>query len=115
MVETVRHALVAPRIAIIFRASHGAAQVSLRRPVGVVRDNQVEKTIVVIIKPGGSDAERVARLGAYSRDLSHVRESPVAIVVIQRIAARGAEKQIFIAVVIVVANRNPEVESQGFP
>ena len=51
-------------------------------------------------------------LVADSGDLRDVGESSVAVVVVQRIAARCADEQIFVAVVVVVADRDPEVEIQ---
>ncbi len=53
-----------PRIAVIFIALGGAAEVGLRSPDCVVGDDQIEQAIVVVVEPCGGDAQGIGRLAA---------------------------------------------------
>ena len=109
------NARVAARIAVEILVVHHAAKVDQRGPHGVVRNDQVQQAVVVVIEPGGGDAERVLRLDANAGTGCHVGERAVPVVVIQRIPAGGAQEQILIAIVVVIANRDSEVEIEVRP
>src|SRR5689334_9548532 len=110
VIETMRHTLVPSGIAVILSAPHSAAQIRLRRPVGIVRHDQIEKAVIVIIEPGGSDAERIGRLRPDSRLFGDISESSVSIVVIESVSTGSAKEEVFVAIVIEIAHRNSEVE-----
>ena len=88
--------------------------VGLRRPEGVVGDDQVEQAVVVVVEPGGGHAEGIRRLGADAGSLGHIGKGAISVVVIESVPAGAADEQILIAVVIVIADRHAEVEVQIF-
>src|SRR6478736_5592858 len=106
-----RHASIPSRITIIVAATIRAAEIALRAPDGVIGDDQVEQAVVVGIEPGGGYAERIWGLGADSRARRDVRECPVPIVVVQGVSAGGTKEEVRVAVVVIVAGRDSEVEA----
>src|ERR1022692_273939 len=98
-------------MAVIFLTVHGADLIDLRRPDRVIGDDEVQLAVVIVVEPGGGDTEDILRLPD-SGALRNVGERAVAVVVVQRIASRVAEEQIFVAVVVVVAGSHTEAESE---
>src|ERR1019366_3052112 len=64
VVKAVRDVDVTARIAVVVAAAHGAMDVRLRSPDGVVGNDQIQQPVVVVIEPGGGHAERVGRFAA---------------------------------------------------
>ena len=110
VVKARRHALVLPRVAVVFGAAHGATLVGLRRPGGVVIHDQIEQAVIVVVEPGGHHTQRAGRFAADAGGRRHIGESAVAVVVVKRVAAGAGNEEVLVAVVIVVADGHAEVE-----
>jgi hypothetical protein len=83
VIQAVRDIGIDLRMAIVFLAVCGADFVGLRGPDGVVGDDQIQLAVVVVVEPGGGDAQNILRLGDAGA-LGDVGESAVAVVVVKR-------------------------------
>ena len=110
-----RCSIVGLRRAIGFvRPIQSAKEVGLGRPLQVVDDEEVEVAVTVIVEPCGSCAElfRAAQAG-WDR---HITKGAVAVVTKQSVLAQGADKQIVVSIVVVIADRGSHpigLESQA--
>src|SRR5206468_8546171 len=100
-----RRALVRFRRAIRLRgAVERAPQVTLRSPLDVVGDEQVDLTVLVVIEPGGRGGEiRIVDAGS----LGYVAKLSATFVMEQAVAFERGDVDVFLAVVVVVGTGNP--------
>src|SRR5260370_14390359 len=99
-------------IAVILDDGGRAAMVGFRSPQRVVRDDQVQQAVVVVIEPGRADAERSRRLGADSGYLGHVRKRAVPVVVIEGVPPSATNEDVFVTVVVVIADGDAKVVAE---
>ncbi len=78
------------------------------RPLHVIRDDQVEFAVAIIIDPGGAGREFVR--SPQSRGLGHIGEGAVAVVVEEMALAERGDEEVVEAVVIVIADGNSQAE-----
>ena len=101
-IEAIRRRTVGPRPAVVARAgSVGAGLVACEREIQVVRHEQIEIAIAVVVEKGRARApERIA----HARVARHIGERPVSVVAKQRIRSEARDEEIQVAVVVVVAD-----------
>ena len=81
-------------------------------PLQVVDDYKIEQSVIVYIDPGGGDRPQrsILRIGlVQARFGCNIAERSVPVVVIERVAINARDKDIFVAVVIVVPNSDAGV------
>ena len=83
------------------RAIQRAPQIQLRAPLHIVRDEQVQLAVAIVIEPRRAGAE--ARV-LNARALGHIAKFSVALVVKKMIAIERGDVHVFAAVVIVIGN-----------
>ncbi len=87
-------------------------------PLQVVDDEQIEQAVVVHVDPDGGNRPKWAILGidplVEAGLLCHVGERAVAVVVIERVAVDAGDKDIRVAIVVVIADSNANVEAGSF-
>src|ERR1035437_3944773 len=86
----------------------------LGRPLHVVDYEQVQISVVVVIKPTRADGPSLAKPGMDTLEPrldGHVGEGTVAVVMKQLIPVDAGHEHILISVVVVVANRDPHAVS----
>ncbi len=106
-VERVRERLVVFRIAVGAQLAGQAYRVLVHFPLAVVRDEQIEQAVVVVVQPGRGGGPHL--LAAQGRALhpgfvGDVGEGAVAIVVQQLVAGDVRHEEIGPAVVVVIAH-----------
>src|SRR5450631_422008 len=85
-------------------------------PVAVIRDDQVEVSIVVIIEPGGSDRPQFSSLSigpAHTRRLGYIRKCAIAVIAVKRVPMNSNDVEILEAIVVVVANGDAHLISMA--
>src|ERR1039457_1974429 len=106
-------------MAILAMAIALAYGLMIKVPLQIVEDDEVEQSIIVHINPGARDCPERPVLGIGLIKTSfggYVHEGPVTIVVIERIALNARDKNVFVSVVIVVANCDSDiVASSRYP
>src|SRR5215467_1432073 len=110
MVQSVRHADIGCRAAIDLRFAPPAAAVHFGRPLCVVRNNQVEKTIIVIVEPRSLYAQCISLRGSQPRLVRYVGEGPITVIVIKRVSSSVRDEKIRPAIVVVVGGRHSVAE-----
>src|ERR1700722_667780 len=88
------------------RIQAAAYRVGARLPVAVVRDQQIEVPIVVVVDPAAGYGPRRTIEGTWTsqtRLLSNVAKCSVTVVVVEKITVHTGDKNVFVAVVVVVA------------
>src|SRR5580658_5935983 len=73
----------------------------LRVPEHVTRDEKIEMAVVIVIEEAGRAAPASGRYARFGR---YIRESPVAIIVIERIFSVVGDVEVGIAVIVVIAD-----------
>ena len=106
--------------------SHGGAIIRLaggrvtllvapQREVHVIRDEQIEQAVAVVIQPGGAGRPALVVHAGLARDIG---ESPVAVVVIKNVRAEVGDVEVLETVVVVIPNRHAhavaDVPDAGF-
>src|ERR1700760_1357440 len=84
------------------RAVKGAIEVSLLRPLNIVRDHEVKFAGAIVVDPGGTGGELVR--SPHARCLAHIGEGAVTVVVEKMALSQGRDEKIVEAVVIVIAD-----------
>src|SRR5208282_923568 len=102
MVELCFLTFVVVRIAVrtITGAAFSAPEVGLGSPLDIISDNEIEPAIFVVVKPsctGGPSA-----FIGYTGFSGNVRESSIAVVVVENRAAVAGDVQIGVTVIVVV-------------
>src|SRR5579862_1733078 len=90
----------------------GARGFMLEVPFHVIHDQQIKQTIIIYIDPDSADGpERpVFRIGFVEPGLCrYIGEGSVSVVVVERIFVHTCDKNIFVSVVVVVADRHADV------
>src|SRR6185503_13446357 len=85
-----------------------AHPVVLRRPVQVVRYEQVEVSVVVVIEPGGANGPELPAGGGsppHAGTFGHVREALAALVMVEDVAVHARHIEVAPAVVVEVGHR----------
>src|SRR5581483_6508330 len=83
-------------------------------PTQVIHDEQVEEPIVVYVNPGGSNRPERPVLFVRLRETGFCRdigESPVAIIVVKRISIDATHKNVFVSIIVIIANCDTYVET----
>src|ERR1700716_4191260 len=88
------------------RAIERAVEVGFLGPLHVVRDNEIEFAVAIVVDPGGSGRKLVR--APESRGLGDVCESSVAIVVEEMALTDGGNENVVEAVVVVVPDGDAE-------
>ena len=103
-IQTIGCRAIGSRSAVIARARPvRAGLVTGEREIQVVRHEQIEIAIAVVIEEGRARApERIA----HARVACHIGERPVSVVAKQRIRSEARDEEIQVAVVVVVADRD---------
>ena len=103
------HGAIRARAAVVARARRVVALlVGRRREVDVVRDEEIERAVAVVVEERGAGAPSGIREARLLRD---VGERAVAVVVKERQRAERRDEQILVAVVVVVADRGAHAVS----
>src|SRR6185437_5827814 len=92
--------IVGMAIAAHARTVFAAPEIAIRRPVDVIRDDEIKMTIIIIVKPRGAGGPSASI--SYTRALRNVSESAVSVVVVQNAAAVSENKQIGKAIIVVI-------------
>ena len=82
-----------------------AERVFVEPPDAIIRHEQIEQAVVVVIKPGGTNGPNLAALGADAADSCrkrHVSERAVTLVVKELVVVDADDVEILPAVVVVV-------------
>src|SRR5262249_4232921 len=79
-----------------------AINVLLRRPLNVVRNDEIEFSVAVVIDPGCACAELLHTCNA--RSLRNIRESAITVVVKESALTDCSDENVVVAIVVVVAN-----------
>src|SRR6266700_847487 len=90
------------------RAVECAKQISLQRPLHVIRDYQIKLAVAVVIYPCGAGGELIRP--PHSSGLCCIRKCAVAVVVKQVALTERSDEQIVEAVVVVISDSNAEPE-----
>src|ERR1039458_323131 len=92
----------------IFRLVHElAGGLVIEIPAEIVDDEKIQETVVIYVHPGAADGPKrpVFLVGtSESRFLGHVGERSIAVIVVERVPVDAAHKDVFISVVVVVAD-----------
>ena len=90
-------------------------------PLQVIDDDEIEQPIVIHVNPGSGDGPKPSKLrigfveAGFGGD---IREGPVSVVVIERVAIHAGDKNVLISIVVVVADSHAGVvagpEKPGF-
>ncbi len=86
------------------RAIDGAVEVGLRGPLHIVRHDQIEFAVAIVIDPDSAGRELVRT--PEPRGFGHVRKRAVAVVVEEMALADSSNKDVVEAIVVVVADRD---------
>ena len=108
------HALV-HRWTTVFLALliHEAMNICLRSPYGVICDDQIQQSIIVVVKPSTANTQYVPRLLIETRTLGHLRKRAIPVVLVKRIRSRIADEQVLVAIIVIISSRNSKAEDQG--
>src|SRR5580704_924589 len=90
------------------RIQAAAYRVDARLPVAVVRDQQIEVPIVVVVDPAGGygPCRPIERTWtAQAGLLRNVAEGSVSVVVVEKITVHAGDENVFMTVVVIVAYR----------
>ena len=107
-----RRSLVRLRSAVGFvRSVERAVQIALLGPLHVIRNDQVQLAVPVVVHPrrAGGKFIRVPT----SRGLGHIGERPVTIVVKEMALSERGDEEIVVSVVVVVADRRAEAKHRN--
>lgn len=74
-------------------------------PLHVSEHDQVQQAVIVQINPGGARRPPAA---SHSRLCGNVGECAVTVVVVQFVASIAGHVQVFIAIIVVIANGDPK-------
>src|SRR5579864_1872171 len=114
--ELIRRGLVHLRMAIVGMAVSDADGLVREVPLQVIDHYEIEQSIVVDVDPGTGNGPERAVLGVglvESGFRRHIGEGAVAIVVVERVAVDASDENIFVAVVVVIADRNAGVVARA--
>src|SRR5438067_1231012 len=81
-------------------------------PLQVVDDYKIEQSVIVYIDPGGGDRPHrsILRIGLVQARFGYsISERSIPVVVIERVVMNARDKDVFVAVVIVVPNSDASV------
>src|SRR5271163_3082669 len=114
--ELVWERLVKLGMAVFRLAFPLAVRLLVDVPTHVVHDEKIQEAVVVDVDPSRADGPQRPVLLIRLREssfLGDVREGAVAIVVVERVAMDAAVKDIFVAVVIVIADGDADVVARS--
>src|ERR1035438_3838404 len=102
-------------MAVIGRSLKQAERLVAIGPLQVIQHEEVQEAVIVHVHPGSGNGPqraefRVATL-VQSRFLRDIGERAVAVVVIQRIPVNARDKQVGVAVVVVIAGSHADVKA----
>ena len=92
-------------------AVEGAEQISLNRPLHIIRDYQVEFAVAIVIHPGSAGGKFIRPPQAGG--LGYIGKRAVAIVVKQMALTERGDKYIVITIVVVISDRNAQTEHRN--
>src|SRR5947209_14655152 len=111
--QLIGRALVIARVAVIGLAFVRAQRLQVILPLHVIHDEQIEQTVVVYVYPSCRDGPERAVFGVVpaieAGFLCDVGECTVAVVVVERVAMDAGDKDIRMAVVIVIADGEADI------
>src|SRR6266567_503582 len=111
--QLIRKFLVKFRMTVLRLIFEPAVRLLRPIPLQVVDYKEIEQPVVIDIQPGSSHRPQGSilrvRFGE-SRLLANIREGTIAVIVIQGVAVNACYEDVFETVIVVVSNRNANVE-----
>ncbi len=83
-----------------------AVEIAFLRPLHIIRDHQIELAVAIVVHPGSAGGKLVRP--PQSRGFGYVCKGTVAVVVKQVALADGSDEDVIVAVVVIVADGDPQ-------